>query len=90
MLALESLGGVLGETVSQEVRRECGRPITETELAERHRRNERALKKLRLTAIVMLPILVPVYFLWGIWTVIAAPFRIWRTLRAMRTLRAGT
>ena len=63
LLALESLGGRLREPISDELRREYGRPITEAELQQRRRQVQRQMWKAGLLALLLLPVTVPLFIL---------------------------
>jgi hypothetical protein len=76
-LALESLGGRLGEPMSDELRREFGRVVSGDELRRRHRKVGRQGLMALAGGVLLLPVLVPV------WTVEMA----WQVGMLLRRLR---
>ena len=77
-LALEALGGRLGEPIPEEIRREYGRSISSDELRRRHREAQNQ-GILRLVAgVLLLPILVPVWVVTLGWHLMTIPHRIWK------------
>ena len=78
-LALESLGGAPWEGIPDNDRREFAKPISELELRARRREMERQMRRVALTTILMLPVLVPMGCLWLFVTV---PWRLWRCCRS--------
>jgi hypothetical protein len=77
-LALESLGGTSSRDIPDDVLRDYGQPITESELKDRFRQAKRDMRKVRWTLILMLPVLIPVYAVGSVWMLITTLLGRWR------------
>ncbi|MGB0561648.1 MAG: hypothetical protein ACPGVO_07560 [Spirulinaceae cyanobacterium] len=78
-IALETLGGTSINAITDDDRQKYGRPISESELTERCEEIECQTKKTALILILMLPLLIPMWILGGIWFIIKLPFSILKT-----------
>jgi len=82
-LALEGLGGRPSDEIPDDWRRQYGKSITVSELEKRQRATARELRSTGVAAVLMLPVLIPIWIIDFVWFVLSMPFRIWRAYRAV-------
>lgn len=88
-LALAALGGTPSSEIPAEERADFARPITEAQLADRHRRAQRQVRKGFWLIVLMLPVLIPLWLLGAIWFVVTMPVTIWRARRRLRAFESA-
>ena len=85
-IALESLGGSPSAEISDDDRSECGKVISEAELMQRHAQMKREASRVKMAAVLLLPVLIPLWVAGCVWTVVSLPYRIWRAYRTLQLL----
>jgi hypothetical protein len=83
-LALEALGGRSKYPLPEDVRRECGTPISEAQLQERMRKTAREMGSMFLVGLLLFPLLLPLWIVGLLWFVVTLPWRIWQACRLYR------
>ena len=86
-LALESLGGIPTEPISDEDQSNFGRTICKSELRERHNTMKREMQKVFIVNVLMLPLLIPFMVVSLIWFLITMPFRLWQSCRTWNRIK---
>jgi hypothetical protein len=80
-LALEELGGELGESFPEEARSEYGQPLTEAELLRRVRDAQVAMRPVVWASALLMPLLLPLHIAW---TLVRLPWMLWKARRLLR------
>jgi hypothetical protein len=88
-LALEALGGRPHHPISEEVRREYGAPINATQLEARRRQAKKQALDTALVGVLLLPVLIPLWFVGFALFVGLMPWRLWKAYRLYRTYKEG-
>lgn len=89
LLALESLGGVTDQPFSKEERQEFERFISEEELEARCMEAAKQVRRSQYTALLTLPLWLPIWLLGMVAFVIMLPWKILQANRIVKQLRQG-
>ena len=84
VLALEALGGRPRDPVTDDVRRQYGHAISPEELKRRHRKVQRHGIVMLTAAVVLFPLLLPLWILSIAWQLVKMPWRIWKARRLIQ------
>jgi hypothetical protein len=80
-LAMEELGGTLREPLPEEMRQEYGGRLTEVELRRRIQDVYEAMRPIRRASSILLPLLLPVWFVGAL---VRLPWTLWKARRLLR------
>ncbi len=88
-IAFELLGGKLENELTNEDRHLYNRLIDESEINRRHAKNKKEANRAMFWLILMLPVYLPVYVIWGLLAFLTAPISIWLDLRKLKRRKGG-
>src|SRR5262245_44568951 len=89
ILALEALGGRPKHPILDEMRREYGKPITTSQLIERHRKLRKQGRWQAAIVLLLLPVLIPLWFVGCLALLVTTPWRIWKGYQLYRSYQEG-
>jgi hypothetical protein len=88
-LALEALGGRPRSPIPEELRRDYGTPITPAQLEARRREVGRQTLGMVLVVVLLLPVLIPLWFVGLVLSVALLPWRLWKAAKQVRAYTEG-